>query len=71
MKVILRTRCGCTRKIEVEDGTRSIAIPIIGDLRGISCSDDDSIPGLELVRQRKFNDTGYYERDIPVFLEVL
>jgi hypothetical protein len=71
MKIILRTRCGCTRRVEVEDGTYTFVVPLMADITPLPCRDGDPIQMLAAVKKRKFEDTGYYKKNIPVFLEVL
>lgn len=63
MKIVLRTRCGCTREVDFGDRSRvpdTVRIPLRGDLKN----------GQTWMEQRTFKYDGRREDGTPVFIEL-
>jgi hypothetical protein len=68
MKVLLRTRCGCERVIEVQDISSYVYLPIFRDLPHKYMNTDMSEVVYDEPRSRIFRDT--YARDQSTELRI-
>lgn len=67
MNVILRTKCGCTKEMTVNDNSRYIVVPL---KRKPMMAYNDPDPAHALYERREFEKTSFMENGMFIYEEV-